>query len=327
MRIPKLGTLLASLALVVTTVLPTAGIAGAAAPTTSGGPTAPSLTPPKPTKHDKKTRGHKGIKGDGPVTHASGFSTLSSCSGACYFYAGARRGGDSATPVTGVASQVRVAQPAKDSVDYHSLAEISAQKTIGGQQQIIEVGWTVDPTVNGGSTTPHLFVYRWINGVGGNYNGSGWVDYASNATNAGSDVSADIGTQPWMEIQYSGGNWWIFYKNNWIGYFPESLWTNAGVTGFNNTTFQQTFGEIAAAHDPTCTDMGNGNFPSASGTYPGFGADFYSLNTNNGSGWAVTPYGSTVVSDSTKWDALLINGGNGTPTSLRYGGPGATTCP
>jgi hypothetical protein len=328
MKLNKLGTLLTSMGQKAAILVATLVIVGAtglplATPNVDAAQAAPSVQapmPPAPTKNDKPQTGVQGKKGAPPSS--GGVSTLAACSGPCYFYAGGSR--SSATPFDGVGSAVRVAKPIKDSVDSHSLAEISAEKVIGGKRQIVEVGWTVDQGVNG-DLNPHIFVYRWVNDTPSCYNGCGWVDYAPNPVNAGANISADIGTVKYMSIQYFSGNWWIGYNNNWLGYFPGSIWTNAGVAGFTNMNTAQTFGEIAAHHSPTCSDMGNGIFASTKKniTYPATGADFISLNILNGTSWVVQPYTGTVVSDSSKWNVLLTS----SVGTLRYGGPGATTCP
>ena len=53
-------------------------------------------------------------------------------------------------------------------LDEHSLFEMSLSNVFGASGNIIEIGVTTDLGLNGDST-PHWFVYSWINGVGQGY--------------------------------------------------------------------------------------------------------------------------------------------------------------
>ncbi|MFI7602683.1 neprosin family prolyl endopeptidase [Actinoplanes sp. NPDC049681] len=145
-------------------------------------------------------------------------------------------------------ANLSIAKPELDHDDFHTLTEIAMQSADG--RQIVEVGWTVDRTVNG-DDDPHLFVYYWKDRQPSCYNACGFEMY-SKTVKPGDTLPT--GSQKRFGIQHSGGVWWIAYDSEWIGYFPDKLWngtyTRAGLT--------QWFGEVAASSAAPCTDMGNG---------------------------------------------------------------------
>jgi hypothetical protein len=184
----------------------------------------------------------------------------------------------------------------------HSLGEVAAESADG--QQIVEVGWTIDRTLNP-DARPHLFVFHWVNGSPGCYNGCGYQQ-VDNLVAPGAAMGAN--TQHHFEILYFEGNWWIQLDNEWIGFFPGSLWSG----GFTRTGLVQFFGEVYAESASPCTDMGNGEFADntaaasiSSVTYPNGPATNLSVNQT----------------DPTLYTAAL----NGT-TGGRFGGPGAGVC-
>jgi hypothetical protein len=156
---------------------------------------------------------------------------------------------------TGFYANVTIGKPTLAKADYHSLAELAVQSGDGKQAQAVEVGWTVDRLVNG-DDDPHLFVYHWVNGVGTCYNGCGFVQYSS--TIKPGDTLA-YGVTKKISIQYAGAAWWVAFDTEWVGYFPEKLWLDQGVSSFATSGLVQVFGEVAAASTTPCdTQMGNG---------------------------------------------------------------------
>ncbi|WP_231956843.1 MULTISPECIES: neprosin family prolyl endopeptidase [unclassified Actinoplanes] len=133
--------------------------------------------------------------------------------------------------------------------DYHTLAELAVQSADGNQ--IVEIGWNVDRVVNG-DDDPHLFVYHWVNRQTSCYNGCGFVQY-SKAVVPGDTLAVD--QQKKFGIQFYNGGWWVAYDTEWVGYFPAKLW---GDVSFTKSGLVQVFGEVAAASDKPCTEMGNG---------------------------------------------------------------------
>lgn len=144
-----------------------------------------------------------------------------------------------------------VANPKVGPDTWHSLAEIALEST--DEDQIVEIGWNVDPGTNGDSQT-HLFVYHWVNGIETCYNGCGFVPYAGATIAPG----ATLATGPLLKqfgIQHFNNAWWVAYDSEWIGKFPDSVWNG----NFTETGVVQVFGEVASATTAACgTQMGNG---------------------------------------------------------------------
>lgn len=289
-----------------------------AVPNASAAPTPPSPVgevtsssqPPARTKNDKPTKGQEGRKGIAPSANSTGGVTIMSACGTCYFYAGATHNPGGGATFEGASDNMGIYQPTLAAGDYHTLAELAVAKNVGGLDQIVEVGWNIDPTVNG-DTKPHLFVYRWVNGVGGTYNGSGWVDYAPEPINAGADLSAYIGTQKKFMIQRSTSEWWVAFDGKWIGYFPDTIWSSVGVS-FTNSTYQQVFGEIAASDTNSCSDMGNGVLATTT-----VGGLMTSFNKISGGVGTLGTFTSNFATTPAKWAFASLSG-----SSFRYGGPG-----
>lgn len=198
-------------------------------------------------------------------------------------YAGGKQ--FSITGHDGIRSTMTIEQPYLDTADYHSLMELAAIKSIvpstGGaaQRNIVEIGWTVDRALNGGSAVPHLFVFAWKNGVGLGYNAAGgFVDNGTCGTNAGASLSADVGTQKGFILQYrtvAGGaaveGWWAWHGNSafssgcWVGHWPATIWTTGvpTVTGFTGPGEAHWFGEtVVDSAGAKCSDMGDGTLGS-----------------------------------------------------------------
>jgi Neprosin len=161
-----------------------------------------------------------------------------------YHYASAFQYADSG----GTYANLVIGKPYLAKEDYHTLAEIAVQSADG--RQIVEVGWTVDRGVNG-DEDPHLFVYHWVDGKETCYNACGFRQY-SKAAIAGDTLP--VGVAKRFGIQYFNGAWWIAYDSEWVGYFPDSLWT----TTFNRSGLIQWFGEVASSSSKPCSGMGTG---------------------------------------------------------------------
>jgi hypothetical protein len=280
------------------------------------------LTPPRPGRHDKtvaassKDYAPKGLPGTTQQTRARtnavGPSALLS-GGPYYFYAEGHQDPSAPATTSSVAAQMDIANPGQiPAGGDHSLAEIAVSDS--SHQQIVEVGWNVDPDLYGDTDT-HLFVYHWVNGNSTCYNACGWVDYSGNTVDAGSDISGDVGTLKTFSIQYdaSSNDWWVRYNGGWLGYFPATLWSGAtpSVT-FTTTQQQQFFGEIESQSAAApCDDMGKGVFPS--GTSP---ARIGSVTYQAG---ATAPSLALFNTDASYYYAQLLTG---SIRSFAYGGPG-----
>lgn len=171
------------------------------------------------------------------------------------------------TPSTGVSAILNVTKPyVNPTYDWHTLTELSAQSDDG---QIVEVGWTRDQYTYGDNNV-HLFVYHWVNGTPTCYDGCGWVDYSANTTSyAGMSLENVLQTTKVFAIERTATAWWIGYDGQWIGSFPDTIWSSAtpSVTNFNQVEVFQGFGEVAAGtNTSSCADMGAGPTPIAAGS-------------------------------------------------------------
>lgn len=139
-------------------------------------------------------------------------------------------------------AQPKLAEPTTG----HSLAEVTVQAA--GQQQTVEVGWTVDDA--GGDRRPHLFVFAWVNGRGLGYDCCGYVQ-TGRTWAPGDHVKPGISAR--YSIRHDNGKWWISYQGGRIGYYPDRLWSGH----FTHGQVSQAFGEVAS-DGPGGTEMING---------------------------------------------------------------------
>jgi hypothetical protein len=112
-------------------------------------------------------------------------------------------------------------------------------------------------------------------------------------------------------IRLVRGDWWIFYDDTEVGYFPGALWNGT----YTSAQMVTAFGEVAenTTDVPSCTQMGDGRFGS-----------------DHGSSWIAGfhLYGSTDAPDLTVLATSpdYYGFGKATPTSFRLGGPGKGAC-
>jgi hypothetical protein len=202
-------------------------------------------------------------------------------------------------------------EPAVAAADSHSLAELAVSSEDG--QNIVEIGWTVDPVVNG-DQVPHLFVYHWVRGTPTCYNGCGFVQRSATRY-PGMRVEV-TGTPQELAIRREvDGNWWLSYQGEAIGYFPGGLWSGA----LTSVGTVQWFGEVCSAAESTCSEMGNGK----RGRDPGAAAMRSLYVVERGIATAAMIALDTVT-DEAQYDA-----GDLTSDGFSYGGPGrasATCC-
>ena len=195
----------------------------------------------------------------------------SASNGACYFYNGGGQGDVSNYGVSATVTHGGHSGALNGATDYHTLVETAVKSA--DSQQIIEVGVTQDPSVNKnppGSSTgwygPRVFVGAWINGVFQGYNGGGFVPVSGVSVVPGV-TNLPANTAYVHHIWYSTDQdlWWIGFGTEWIGYFPGSMWTSAtpSVT-FNRNEISQIFWELASTELKPCSDLGNGDIPTAS---------------------------------------------------------------
>jgi len=184
----------------------------------------------------------------------------------------------------------------------HSLFEISVQGGTGNGN-IVEIGWIK----NVGDAAPRLFIFHWKAFVPGCYNGCGWVQWSPSIV-PGMVVNA--GSESYMGWVYYQGNWWAWYANQWVGYFPGTIWDGA----YNKVSLVQWFGEVYESDPTPETDMGNGRRPVDAAA-----ARMWYPCTVDAAAWVCwihpTP---SLTTPSIPWYTIQNVGGS----AHRYGGPG-----
>lgn len=151
-----------------------------------------------------------------------------------------------------------------------SLAQVALGADSNKGRQSVEVGWQESRQIYG-DDKPHLFIYYTTNGYSdtgdyiGGYNTEvdGFVQL-SDSVYPGmllSPVSSFGGRQYEMPVRVElfEGNFWIEVLNEWVGYYPASLYSSPGLR--NGASRISWYGEIIDDHTDsveTKTDMGSG---------------------------------------------------------------------
>ncbi len=178
--------------------------------------------------------------------------------GECFYYgaAGFARVADGAAMTQSIERPVyvNIAGPSKYG---HSLDEIAVMDS-PSIFNVVELGWFVSTDVYG-DPDPHIFVYHWIQGQETCYDDCGWHQF-SNTYYPRQNLGAAVGKQVYVGYVYYQGNWWAWFDDQWMGYFPGSIWSGA----FTKSALIEWFGEVASLNGiPPQTQMGNGQFPSS----------------------------------------------------------------
>lgn len=271
------------------------------------GQASPVIDKPLPKLQDAPLRDARGkknlVKGKpGGVSASVVQPACGTPSPGCFMYAGKDMDGYTSD---GAFVELQVNNPFRWSTEGgHTLAEIAVRSTDGAQ--VVEVGWTKD-----GSQNPALFTGSWTNNTFNGYNGTGgFINAVGCSPCVGASISGAVGTNKAFAIQHFGAPtnaWWAAYDGNWIGAWPDSLWTSPT---FVSSSWSQVFGEIASTVTSTpCGDMGNGVKTSGTGAI----AQNYGL-VNSGTTGA---WNGTIQTDATYYDVANANS-----TSMEYGGPG-----
>lgn len=155
-----------------------------------------------------------------------------------------------------------------------SLGQLWVVNGSGSGLQTVEVGAQTYFDIYG-DWNPHLFIFYTTNGYtqgGDNLGGynrdvAGWIQNSAVAF-PGMRVSESIlnGDQYdlFLKVTLYQGNWWVQVGNEWMGYYPASLYNAAGLQ--NQAATVDWGGEIVddtVSHpEPTSTWMGSGHFPA-----------------------------------------------------------------
>lgn len=201
----------------------------------------------------------------------------------------------------------------------HSLAQLWAFKNQSGAMTTAEIGWRVDPSdgaYRGNYPNfPHLFVYRFDNDAGMGYApAGGWIPAVGSPVTVGQPISPD-GAIIKFGVQRFGSDWWFYYGGYWFGSYPVSAYRGA-TTPFETLTWVAVGGEVSAAGQSTCSDMGNGQWGSLGGAL----VDYAYRYLANGASYFLA--GDPNV--NYQQTGLAYNLGYLDPSrgSFRYGGPG-----
>jgi Arabidopsis proteins of unknown function. len=163
----------------------------------------------------------------------------------------------------------------------HSLAEVAVRNTFSNGVDAIEVGWIVWPCLRLITLDcplpflldpyhPHLFVSRTVGAQTKCEQSSGhcyaweansdWVQVSNTPGHRPGDSVTVTDNPEQYGIYYYQGNWWVNYQNDWIGYFPASLWPKSR---FTQITRADWYGEVSSkSSQGACTQMGNGTYGS-----------------------------------------------------------------
>jgi hypothetical protein len=236
----------------------------------------------------------------------------------CFYYGGAYTWVSS----DGAAMMLSINDPhySNPNASGHTLNEVSVQGQPPNTDNIVELGWLVSTDTNNNSSDPFIFVSQWKNGTWGCNNGCGWQQYSSKYY-PGQNISLLKGHDVYAGYVFYRGNWWAWFDNEWLGYFPGSLWDN----NFSRSTINQWFGEVSYTYyDPQMIapkiQMGSGSFPTVLTA-----AHMLNVCKVDAQAWkcSVIDIGTNdlVVTDPSLYSIKLIS----PPTSsasTRYGGPG-----
>ncbi len=175
--------------------------------------------------------------------------------GSCYYYGSAAFA--TVADGGGMTQSIEKPQYVNSGGSGHTLDELAVQ---GGTNNgnIIEIGWLAS-SEQYGNANPHIFVFHWKDWNPTCYDGCGWVQW-SNTYHPGMDLGNAVGKKVYIGWVLYQGNWWSWFDNQWMGYFPGSEWNGK----YTKTSLIQWFGEVASANGiPPKTDMGDGQLPAS----------------------------------------------------------------
>jgi Neprosin len=170
-----------------------------------------------------------------------------------YWYAGVMRPTD-ALSQSGVGASILFSNPAV----YDQNDMVTSQMSIvrGANYHLVEMGlrkfW---------DAFPRLMISQWSYGQ---FNDAAGFVRVHGVYAPGMPLSNYYGYAVQQYIRYDNGNWWIWFNDAWVGYFPGSLWSGQ----FTSGDMAHFYGEVYSAQSrvPPLTDMGTGQFSGTWGT-------------------------------------------------------------
>jgi hypothetical protein len=187
--------------------------------------------------------------------------------------------------------------PKVSSRDFHSDAEIYVNGSNGDAVEVNDI-------VGSGSSTPKLLVDFW---KGGGVYDSDFVAVSGAPIKNGDDMPT-TGTFT-IKVEYVNSQWQVYYNGEEVGYYPESVFSNA----FTQATRVDIYGEVEGTiTEQTTSQMGNGLL----GTNPN--SSYFSNYSLIGSSSAP----DLTVAGPSGDAASVYSVGLETLTGFHYGGPG-----
>jgi len=155
----------------------------------------------------------------------------------------------------------------------------------GAATQTAEVGWQVQPN-KWGTENAVLFIYWTANNYSGtgcyNLDCPGFIQTNQNVMLGSSyqNYSTNDGTQyeTFMGFQFSNGNWWLLANNEWVGYYPGSIYKGGQMAKYAELI--EYGGETVGS--PSYPPMGSGLFASAWWTHAAYqrNINYFDLSNN-----------------------------------------------
>jgi hypothetical protein len=222
---------------------------------------------------------------------------------------------------TGITWDMNIEDPWKSPAEVHTLAQTAICKD-GSTDDCVEFGWIKGSATSvcpAGAGLVCLFAGVRVGGVWRGYQGTEWVDNASNTTiNRQTVMTGAIGSQRHFEVRHNAASsrWEVWYGTGvnggtWkdiVGWFPDSVWGG----NYTSATYTIMYTEsVSQQRDATlqCTDHGTNVQPTTTAGFKMNNLDLLGTTTevmNNFISPTVTGRGSVKVSN----------------TEARLGGPG-----
>jgi Neprosin len=165
-----------------------------------------------------------------------------------YYYAGVMKA-TTATTQYGVGGRILIANPA---IAYGA-DQVTSEMSIvhGANVALVETGYR-----KFGTAYPTLMIGYWSGGV---FRDSAGFVTVHPTYRPGMSLAGYVDRPVQFYIRYDRGNWWVWFNDAWVGYFPGSLWAGT----FTSGEYTHWYGEVySTGSGLPLTDMGNGRFGS-----------------------------------------------------------------